>query len=298
MCWILLIGALSTCAVPTLCTQCRAQWQLWKINTDGSGLAQFVDTPGYHCGSPEWSPDGKYIAFDTWPVDKTWSDSQVAIVPADGSKPPRLLGPGAMPSFSPDGTQLVCHTYPARYGTHHIVVMNADGSGREAILDHWGSPRWSPRGNRIATVLEGNIALFDLATGKERTILPGFLSVRQGFCISPDGRRFCFANMNGGLGLATLDNETMRATVRPLVNSGTCYHASFAPGGERVVVGWDRDNKNMSQLYLLNLGSHDVPTLLPGQDTAHRNVNPDWSPDGTTIVFASQFPIDIPLSPK
>ena len=27
------------------------------------GLAE---TPGYTCGSPDWSPDGKLVAYDTW----------------------------------------------------------------------------------------------------------------------------------------------------------------------------------------------------------------------------------------
>ena len=90
--------------------------------------------------------------------------SQIAVIKADGTDI-RLLGPGAMPSWSPDGKQLVCHTY-SRPTT--IVVMNPDGSGREAIINHWGSPRWSPKGNRIASILNGGIALHDLATGTER----------------------------------------------------------------------------------------------------------------------------------
>ena len=131
-------------------------------------LALLSDTPGYTCGSPDWSPDGKLIAYDTWRVGQTFSDSKVAVIRSDGSQL-RLLGPGAMPSWSPDGTHLVCHTYES---PQTVIVMNADGSGRETIVNHWGSPRWSPRGNRIATIgADRGIALFDLATGKERSIL-------------------------------------------------------------------------------------------------------------------------------
>ena len=125
-----------------------------------------------------------------------------------------------MPSWSPDGTQLVFHTYE---NPQTIVVMNADGSGRETILNHWGSPRWSPKGNRIATIqMNGRIAIYDLATGAEHTIFGGPYSLWQGFSISPDGLRFCFGDTNGGVGLATLDERTMRTKFHWIANSGSC----------------------------------------------------------------------------
>ena len=35
--------------------------------------------------------------------------------------------------------------------------MNIDGTGRETVAMHWGSPRWSARGNRIVSILDDNI---------------------------------------------------------------------------------------------------------------------------------------------
>ncbi len=87
-----------------------APWELWQINADGGGLRRFTEAPGYTCGSPDWSPDGKLVAYDTWPAGEPLQNSQIAVVHADG-KHRRVIGPGAMPSWSPDGTQIVCHTY-------------------------------------------------------------------------------------------------------------------------------------------------------------------------------------------
>jgi TolB protein len=261
--------------------------ELWIIGADGQGFRRFADTPGYRCGSPDWSPDGKSVAYDTWPIGGSSGDSQVAIVHGDGGNA-RLLGPGAMPSWSPDGTHLVCHTY----GAEGIVVMNANGSGRESIVNHWGSPRWCPRGNRIASITETRdaIAIFDCATGIERTIFRGPYSLRQGFGISPDGLRFCFGGNGGGVGLATLNERTMRANVRWLTKSGQCYHASWAPDGRRVVYGWARTENDLDQLYIMDVDSNDEPAWLTGQDRKRTNTNPDWSPDGKTIIFVSQSP--------
>src|SRR5262245_1704411 len=95
---------------------------LWKINVDGTGLARFAGEPDHRCGSPQWSPDGKFVAFDTWPAGKSNLTTivQIAVVRADGSGL-RLIGHGAMPSWSPDCTQIVCHTNDS---PQTMVVMN------------------------------------------------------------------------------------------------------------------------------------------------------------------------------
>lgn len=275
-------------------TQAVAQpWELWQINADGGGLRRFVDTPGYTCGSPDWSPDGKMVAYDTWKAGHPLNESQIAVIGADG-KGRRLLGPGAMPSWSPDGKQIVCHTYATGYDSDHIVVMNADGSGREEILNHWGSPRWSPRRHRIASILNNDIGLFDLATGREVRILRGPYAPRQGFAISPDGSRFCFGDSTNGIAVATLDESTMSTSVQRLATSGSCHCVSWAPDGKRVVAGWQPARAKFAQLYVFPIDAVAAPYPIAGQDTSRNNYNPDWSPDGKTIVFAARVRDDTP----
>ncbi len=277
-------------SIATSATCANAQpWELWQINADGGGLRRFVDTPDYTCGSPDWSPDGKLIAYDTWRVGEPLQASQIAVIRADGTHR-KLIGLGAMPSWSPDGTQIVCHNYKPE----SLVVMNADGSGRETISGHWGSPRWSPRGNRIASILNSNIALYDLATGTESRILRGPYAARQGFAISPDGLHFCFGDMSGGIAVALLDEQSMSASCTWLSKNGICHCASWAPDGKRVVAGWQPSGSKMAQLCVFSVGKNDPPVLLKGQDPARNNYNPDWSPDGKTIVFACQAPANTP----
>jgi Tol biopolymer transport system component len=166
--------------------------------------------------------------------------------------------------------------------------MNADGTGRETITNHWGSPRWSRHRNRIASILNRSIALYDPATGREHLILSGRYSAKYGFSISPDGLRFCFGNLGGGLHLATLDEQTMATTVRPLVEDGSYHHSCFSPDGKRIVFSRPLAGVKNSLLHFVNVEGHAPPVLLPGQEPTKLNCDPTWSPDGKTIVFASE----------
>jgi TolB protein len=267
---------------------------LWIINADGTGGARrLIDTPGYTCGSPEWSPDGKWIAYDTWKTGQKLEDSQIAVVRADGTGL-KILGIGAMPSWSPDSTQLVFHQYGvagdgSRDGaTDSIVVMNTDGTGRETIAKHWGSPRWARRGNRIVSILNSNLAICDLATGVETTILPRPISMYWGFGVSPDGNRFCIGGYSDGLFLATLDGQTMESKVKTLVPKGTCHYPSFAPDGRRIVFSWSREGDKLTQLYTMDVDADKEPRLLAGQEPNQSSWGPNWSPDGTKIVYSSR----------
>ncbi|MCC7476540.1 MAG: PD40 domain-containing protein [Pirellulales bacterium] len=279
--------------VAALLSGSRAEEQpceIWTIRPDGSGLKRLLGTTGYTCGSPEWSPDGQWVAYDTWRVGQTLHDAQIVVVRANGTDA-RTLGLGAMPSWSPDGNLLVFHTYGINQNelgqtdTDHIVVMNADGTGREVILDHWGSPRWSPRGDRIVSLLNGNIALYDLATGKEHVVLPHAYSIHWGLGVSRDGRHIAFCGSDSGMYLAALDELKMQATVRTIVAEGRCDYPSFSPDGQRLVFAYRATEKSPLRLHLIDLSPGAKPSLIPGQEPLQGGWGPHWSSDGETIVF-------------
>lgn len=189
-----------------------------------------------------------------------------------------------MPSWSPDGKQIVCHTYDS---PQSIVVMDVEGEGRETIMSHWGSPRWSPVGNRIVSALAtGGISIFDLATGKDIVVAPGH-QLWQGQSISPDGKMIFFGERSGGVALATLNDDATAATVRPIARGGLSYHSGWSKDGKTVVFNWLPTPSAPQHLYLFDVDSQDPPRLLPGQDPAYDNRDVSWSPDGKTIIFVS-----------
>ena len=128
---------------------------LFVINADGSNLHQILAMPEFTAtGSPDWSHDGSRIALDAWRsvFGENYVSAHVFVINADGSSP-KDLGPGAMPSWSPDDKQLTYCQYAPENG---VWIMNADGSGRQRLdPDGWGS-QWSPKRNEIAYTIYEN----------------------------------------------------------------------------------------------------------------------------------------------
>lgn len=274
-------------------------YQLFRIRPDGSELEQLTHRHDWSFGSPDWSPDGRRIAADAWLVAeferKSFSATHLFVMNADGSEL-QEIGMGAMPSWSPNGKQLTCHTYDS---PQTIVVINDDGTGREVVAGHWGSPRWSPQGQWIASLSRGQFALLNLVTGREKLIamdrsqwLP-----RLAFSWSPDGRRIAFTDTQGrGLAILTLDDQgeflSVQPRVREVPGARTPWMAgtSWSPDGRQIAFCMWTDNRSPSQLYIVETDGETRPRRVPRQPAHSNNSSPDWSPDGQWILFCNDVP--------
>ena len=74
-------------------------------NPDGSGARELAADPKRWAYYPDWSNDGKLIAFSVSPEHHKGEDWDLAIIPADGSRPAQKLttGPGndRLPDWKP-----------------------------------------------------------------------------------------------------------------------------------------------------------------------------------------------------
>ena len=113
-------------------------------------------------GIPNVSPDGSWVAYAVTEIidshlNKSQSQSQLWLVPADGSQSPRQLTNGTAkdtnPQWSPDGRWILFES--TRSGSSQLWVINpAGGEARQIsrISTDAATAMWSPDGKHIAFV--------------------------------------------------------------------------------------------------------------------------------------------------
>jgi dipeptidyl aminopeptidase/acylaminoacyl peptidase len=152
---------------------------------DGSNPVQMTNNMGRHQGSPRWSPDGRWIAFDSLGDN---GRRHIYVMEASGGRPHRVNPeePGeAVPFWSHDGKWI--YFFSDRSGRNEIWRMSFAGPmGRpvaEQITREGGFSGWeSADGTTIFYTKAGSSPLFAkaLAGGPERQVLD-WVSMRAFF---------------------------------------------------------------------------------------------------------------------
>ncbi|MEA3431944.1 MAG: hypothetical protein U9R01_04600, partial [candidate division WOR-3 bacterium] len=118
---------------------------LWFINPDGTNKRMFLNLTEWSAGSPDWSPDGEWLAFD--------KGARIWKIKVNGDSLTQLTFNRRtfFPDWSPDGKK-IAYDQSISTVTHPrgIWIMDADGSNDHLVIDYGRCPDWSPDGSKIA----------------------------------------------------------------------------------------------------------------------------------------------------
>jgi Tol biopolymer transport system component len=127
---------------------------IYTMSADGGRVRRITNGPDQF---PEWSPDGKGIAFvrggyaEATDDDPTplYANRNVWVVRSDGSGAQQVTDGRwhGSAGWSPDGTRVVTDTDPG------VVELGIGGHGRRVLLEgEYGDPTWSPDGENLLVV--------------------------------------------------------------------------------------------------------------------------------------------------
>ena len=126
-------------------------WDLFLMDLSTGGLTQLTDTPEYE-GAPSWSPDGTFLAYETYLNENL----DIVIAPAEDPANGAIFLTGSSaaehsPAWAPGGRQI------AFISDGEVLLADLDKTGDErfqnlsrtplAVESH---PTWSPDGSRLA----------------------------------------------------------------------------------------------------------------------------------------------------
>jgi Tol biopolymer transport system component len=217
------------------------------------------------------SADG-WLAYQSTTPRGQFEDG-VFLVRADGSQDHQIVAelPGRQshPDFSRDGTRLAFDQLTSEESASEVYVADADGAHARRLdpcavpkcAGHW-EPAWSPDGKQIAVST-------DVDAGPNQ----------------PPARF--------GIAIIDLAKRTERSVVEHTGVAGQDHFARWSPNGRKLVFWRSREGPGGFQaaVFVVRVDGTGLRRLTPWDRLAGE---PDWSPAGRRIAFATRPLVDFP----
>ncbi len=253
---------------------------LWSITLRGGSRAGNNIGPWTKSTSmqanPQFSPDGKYVAFQSWRSGKC----EIWVCDRDGSNARQLTNLGAIisgfPRWSPDGRKIVFHSRPS--GSANLFLIDVAGGEPKRLtsgIDNDLSPSWSRDGRWIyySSKRRGEPQIWRIpAQGGT----PEPVARHDGYCPleSKDGRYLYFASLpDHALWRVALLNGHEEKVLPNVAGAGSAY----VPAREGIYFIRAFEQGKKQELAFLRYATRGIERIvgLPGDAFVGLGLSPD-----------------------
>src|SRR5581483_3730752 len=163
---------------------------LWIAPTDGRERRRFTEG-AWHDRAPQWSSDGKRIAW----ISDRGGRLHLRVRPANGTAEREIAGRAQAFSWSPEGDSIAFTAQPEGGSAAQVFVApSSEGPARQlsrAAHGCAGAPSWLLDGKSLVAACDGAIFSYRVADGAATRLTedPG---IYESPLVSPDGGRIAY----------------------------------------------------------------------------------------------------------
>jgi len=217
---------------------------------------------------------------------------EIAVVDMDGGRTnvvTNMQSDCLLPSFSPSGAEIAFTSYLR--GNPDLWIVSS-GGGRARRVSHEPGMNTGAAWNRDGTLVltmsfEGNAELYRIGVGDGaiRSRLTNNPAIDSSPSLSPDGSQMAFVSNRQGSPQIFIMPSAGGAARRLTFQGRYNQTPRWNPDPKKPLIAFTgRDERGVFDVFLIDLKSQQVTRLTQNQGS---NLEPDWSPDGRLVVYAS-----------